>query len=98
METNEEKDKDCARMEYILQKEVWSLEEACLYLCISSSFMYKLTSRRKIPHYSPTGKLIYFNKSEVIEWVFRNKRQSVDDIEQQALDRLRESVPHHRRK
>lgn len=38
---------------YILQKEILSLREACIYLCISQSHMYKLTSSRKIPHYSP---------------------------------------------
>jgi hypothetical protein len=48
---------------YLLQKEFLSLQEACTYLCISPSNMYRLTSGRAIHHYSPTGKLLYLKGS-----------------------------------
>jgi excisionase family DNA binding protein len=66
---------------YLLQKEVLSLQEACVYLCISQSHMYKLTSSRSIPHYSPTGKLIYFKRTELDEWILKNKRCSKEELE-----------------
>ncbi|TKK71451.1 helix-turn-helix domain-containing protein [Ilyomonas limi] len=54
-------------MNYILQKEILTFEEACIYLGRSASSMYKLTSARLIPHYVPTGKLIYFKRTELDE-------------------------------
>lgn len=74
---------------YIFQKEILSLREACIYLCISQSHMYKLTSSRKIPHYSPTGKLIYFKKSELEEWVLKHKRQSEEEMLKDSLTFLK---------
>ena len=48
-----------------LAKEVLSLEEASIYLDISRSTLYKMTSAKQIPHYKPNGKLVYFEKSEL---------------------------------
>lgn len=73
------------KMDYILQKEILTLEEACMYLGISASFMYKLTSGRLIPHYVPSGKLIYFKRAEVDEWVLHNKRSSMEEIHQESI-------------
>lgn len=79
----DEKDKS-----YLLQKEVLSFEEARFYLDsikgISSSYLYKLTSSRQIPHYCPTGKLIYFRRSELDAWVFKNRRKTIDEIEDET--------------
>jgi excisionase family DNA binding protein len=50
-------------------KNVLSLNEACLYTSISKSYMYKLTSSKKIPFYNPFGKKIYFNKDELDKWL-----------------------------
>jgi excisionase family DNA binding protein len=69
---------------YLLHKEVFSLQEACIYLCISQSYMYKLTSTRKIPHYSPLGKLIYFKKAELDEWIFASKRGTRANLNETA--------------
>jgi excisionase family DNA binding protein len=77
---------------YLLQKEVLSFEEARIYLDgISSSYLYKLTSARKIPHYCPTGKLIYFKRSELEEWIFSNRRKTTDEIENEANEYLKGS-------
>ena len=43
------------------------------YLGITESHMYKLTSGGKIPHYKPTGKLIYFSRSELDDWLLHNR-------------------------
>lgn len=75
---------------YLLQKEVLSFEEARVYLDnISSSYLYKLTSARKIPHYCPTGKLIYFRRSELDDWVFKSRRKTIDEIESEANSYLK---------
>ena len=54
-------------------KTVLSVAEACDYLGITESHMYKLTSGGKIPHYKPTGKLIYFSRSELDDWLLHNR-------------------------
>jgi excisionase family DNA binding protein len=73
-----------SKMNYILQKEILTFEEACIYLDRSASSMYKLTSGRLIPHYVPTGKLIYFKRIELDEWVLHNKRCSLEEIDNES--------------
>jgi excisionase family DNA binding protein len=78
------------------QKEVLSFDEARFYLDsingVSSSYLYKLTSARKIPHYCPTGKLIFFKRSELDAWVFKNRRKPIDEIESEAGSYLKVSI------
>jgi len=48
-----------------------TFKEACGYLGYSPSYLYKLTYKNVIPHYKPTGKMIFFSKNEVDEWIFK---------------------------
>lgn len=65
-------------------KEVLTSEEAAAYMGISKSYLYKLTMRREIPHYKPTGKIVYFNRLELEEWLQRNKVRTDEELNQQA--------------
>ena len=49
-----------------------TFEEAADYLGLSKSYLYKLTSANKIPHYKPQGKRVYFAKVELDTWLLRN--------------------------
>lgn len=69
-------------------KEVLNFNEACQYLELSQSHLYKLTSTGAIPHYKPNGKKIYFNRHELDSWLLRNRATSKDEVEQQAADYL----------
>jgi excisionase family DNA binding protein len=53
----------------ILNKDVLTMSEACQLLDISASNLYKLTSTKKIPHFCPMGKKLYFEKAELINWM-----------------------------
>ena len=53
-----------------------TFKEACTYLGYAPSYLYKLTYRKVIPHYKPTGKMIFFSKNELDEWIFRNGDKS----------------------
>ena len=64
-----------------------TLNEAAQYLDISKSYLYKLTSATKIPHYKP-GKRVYFSKSELDAWLFRKPVKTTGAIEQEADDYL----------
>lgn len=70
----------------LLQKEVLNMDEACQYLGLKKSYMYKLTSSKSIPHFCPQGKNIYFKRTELDDWLLRNRKDSQDEIEQRAAD------------
>ena len=57
----------------VLKKETMKLSEAALYLGISKSFLYKLTSKRSIPFYRPGNKLIFFRRIDLDAWIQQNK-------------------------
>jgi excisionase family DNA binding protein len=68
----------------LLQKEVMTLNDACEYLSVSASYLYKLTCTDQIPHYIPTGKKIYLKRSEIDEWILRNRQFTNAEIEEAA--------------
>jgi len=76
------------KTQQVMQKKVLNFNEACTYLELSHSHLYKLTSTGAIPHYKPNGKKIYFQKDEIDQWLLRNKMDSNDEIEQQAANYL----------
>ena len=70
----------------LLQKEIITFAEACLYLDLSSSHLYKLTSSNTIPCYCPQGKKLYFRRSELDLWLTRSRSASIAEEEQKAAD------------
>ena len=60
-------------------------QEACEYLGLSESYLYKLTHTKKIPHYKmPTGKKLIFSKIELDDWLLSNPVKTENEIEQEA--------------
>ena len=89
----EELQKRMDAMEDILDnaKEVLSVEEAARFMDIARSSLYKMTSDRSIPFYRPNGKMIYFEKADILEWIRKNRVMSVmydEDIEQEPEPHL----------
>lgn len=82
--------KEAVRDELAIVKSAASTEmimgsdDAAHYLGISKSTLYKFTSDNVVPYYKPTGKRIYFKKSELEEWMLNNRSMSRDEIEQKA--------------
>ena len=72
----------------LLKKDVLNFNDACNYLDISASHLYKLTSQKSIPHFCPQGKKLYFNRAELDEWLQRNRQTSTDEIETMAANYL----------
>lgn len=70
----------------ILQKAVLNFDEACKYLNVSPSHLYKLTSQKQIPHFCPQGKKLYFRRDEIDQWLQRNRQAASDEIEKLATD------------
>ncbi len=69
-------------------KDTLDFNETASYINHSRSHLYKLTSQGLIPHYKPSGKKIYFKRSELDKWVLKNKVYSADELEQKAVNHL----------
>ena len=71
-------------------KNMLTFEEACEYTQLSRSLLYKLTSQKKIPHYKPTGRVLYFERTELDLWLrqnpIRTEEQISDEAEQYILN------------
>lgn len=65
-----------------------NFKEARDYLNLSNSQLYKLTRNGDIPYYKPTGKLIYFNKQELDEWMCQNHSETNAECESMITDIL----------
>ena len=68
----------------LLQKKKLTLKEASLYTGYKESYLYKLTSCKKIPHSKPCGGSIFFDRDELEEWLSRNRVNTTDEIEEEA--------------
>ena len=65
-------------------KDVLTSDEAAAYMGVSKSYLYKLTMERKIPHYKPMGKMVYFSRQELEQWLLTNKVATDEELSQQA--------------
>jgi excisionase family DNA binding protein len=61
-----------------------TLVEAAKFLDLSQSHLYKLTSERKIPHFKPNGKKIYFDEYELVQWLKRKPTRTFEETEEKA--------------
>jgi len=75
------------RLEKLLigSKEVLTFDEACDYTGISRSYLHKLTASGKIPHSKPNGKMLFFEKKRLVEWLLQNSRKSKNEIDAEAI-------------
>lgn len=64
---------------FSMLKTTLNFQETCLYTGMSPSQLYKLTKSNKIPYYKPTGKLLFFNKQELDEWLCRHQEENMEE-------------------
>ena len=64
----------------LLKKTVLNFNDACKYIDVSPSHLYKLTSARQIPHFCPQGKKLYFKREELDHWLQRNRQSTKEEI------------------
>lgn len=72
IENLENKIEKIERLANITFKDVLNINEVSLYTGISKSAIYKCTMNGTIPHYKQS-KHLFFDKSEMIEWLKSNK-------------------------
>ena len=79
---------DISRITENLNKEIFNFNEACRFLDYSGSYLYKLTHLKKIVHYKPNGKKLYFKRTDLEDWLLRNRVKTDVELQQQAEDIL----------
>ena len=72
----------------LANKTTMTTDECAAYIGLSKSELYKLTSARDIPFYKPRGKMIYFDRAEIDEWLRQNRIKTNQEIEQAAANHL----------
>jgi len=50
-------------------KEILTLGDAASFLGLSKSYLYKMTAKGEIPFYRPLGKVMYFERSVLLDWI-----------------------------
>ena len=73
-------------MGVIAQKEMLTIQEASLFTGLSISFIYKLNHWRKLVRYQPNGKLCYYRKQDLLDWMQSNRIGTSEEVEQKAMD------------
>ncbi len=61
-----------------VNKEILNTEEAAKFLGIKKWTLYRYTCRKEIPYFKLGGKLNRYLKSELIEWLKRNRIEEKD--------------------
>lgn len=55
-------------------KPMLTMQEASLFTGLSRHTLYRLTCSKQIKHYKPNGKLIYFSREDLINWMMQNEK------------------------
>jgi hypothetical protein len=55
---------------------------------MKEAYMYKLTSRRIIPHSKPRGGKLYFSRKDLNEWMLDNPVKTQDQIKMEAANNM----------
>jgi len=69
-----------------LQKSILNVQEVSDLTGLSKSTIYKHTANNIIKFSKPSGKKIYFNREDVLDWMMSRKNMSSDEIEQAAIN------------
>ncbi|MDD3078307.1 MAG: helix-turn-helix domain-containing protein [Paludibacter sp.] len=72
------------RNSLLASKNVLCLDDVALLTGLSKSWLYKATCSHSIPFYRPNGKQIYFDRTEVENWMKQNRVATKQEIEQEA--------------
>ncbi len=65
-------------------KRVLNFTEACNFTGFSRSYLYKLTSAGIIPFSKPNGKMIFFDREKLEQWLLSNATTGSNEREKAA--------------
>lgn len=79
-------------------KEIFTVEEAAAYLGVSTSFIYRLTSGKQINVLRPSGKLLFIDREELLNWVRKFEQLSDEELENLTSRKINERNYSHKGK
>jgi len=67
-------------------KQALNMNDVSVLTGLSKSHLYKLVHFKKIPYWkSKGGKITYFNKEEINNWMLHQRVKTVDELETEAV-------------
>ncbi|RFZ91065.1 DNA-binding protein [Mucilaginibacter conchicola] len=70
------------------ENELMNVQEAAQFLKISVASLYTRVSRNEIPVSKP-GKRLYFNRTELIDWIRGGRKKTLTEIPIKAISDMR---------
>ena len=67
-------------------KPVLTAKEAAAYCGLSVNYLHRLTSGKKIPFFKANGGFLYFKRSELDDWMTRNRVAPDYEVSEQAAN------------
>lgn len=67
-----------------MEKTIFNFNDLASYTGLSKSYLYKLSSIGKLPAYKPFGKCLYFDRTEVDNWLKQNPVFNAEETELKA--------------
>ncbi len=67
-------------------KEILNVEELSDYTGFKKSYIYKLVHSNSIAFSKPNGKVLFFERKKIDEWLLRNSHKSHEEIQQDAIE------------
>lgn len=65
-------------------KDVFNIDDVCMYTGFSKGFVYRLTHERRIPFYKSGGKMLFFRRNEINDWLCKHRTATNEEIESAA--------------
>jgi len=70
----------------VFNKSVFNVKDFSFYSGFKESYIYKLTSREEIEFSKPNGKMVFFSKEKIDEFLLKNPVKSKTSIESAAIE------------
>ena len=67
-------------------KTILNVEELAEYTGFKKSYIYKLVHSNSLPFSKPHGKVLFFDKQKIDEWLLQNASKSINELQQEALE------------
>lgn len=67
-------------------KPMLTITEASKYMGLSLSSMYKMTHRRELPVYKPSGGKVYLKREDINAYLSKHRLMSQEEIEKEAIN------------
>lgn len=67
-------------------KEILNVEELSDYTGFKKSYIYKLVHSNSIAFSKPNGKVLFFERKKIDEWLLRSSNKSHEEIQQEAIE------------